>query len=643
MKMNKIPSRAIIAIIASLFLTLFFSCASISIQNHPITNTEIPSDWEDEAVVILSDSIELELKNTGKANNLYKKHIKWYKINSPSTDDLKTIYIWFYKYLSKKPNIDITAIYKKGKTKKIYDYEHLDSLIYKYWLTRHKAGSEAFKIIIPNYSDLKYLRLEIKFNIKRVEEYGYFTIRDFSYNNNSYNIKEKDITLIWPTDYSLNFGLENKEGLNIKTTKKIANGKNILSLSAENIKKIHQEENYKYPELWFAALVVSFPPEGNRSYTWEEMGRHYFKLIYDSIAKHDTSIVDSIAETISGSTEDEIIKNTFNFVKDNIRYYGSWEGCYGWIPRGPQEILEKGYGDCKEMANLLAMILRAKGIKSYLTLLRRDRDLYFKFLEKYPTLDFTDHLITCVDKNNGQRLFLDATTKNSFYNTSYCEYLNNQVLVISENASHLDTVTPLPDYRNEIVTSSEIIPSSHANGWTIKGKAEFYGEIAERLYWRERNRENLEKSKLVLNILKDIIKIPAQKGVFSKLSPSEVTIDFEADFSQCILTSPARGIVFSLPSIYTPDYEYSDLSYEGDRYLKKIDQTDTWIIPKGFGKYNFTNFNGAYGKGSWNNSGNKITRTYSCKFSHIDASERKKLKNFFHERSNFERGIAWSK
>lgn len=638
MKLKKMAAGTNIALIPSLFLTLLLTCAPIITQKHPILNTEITPDWEDEAVVILSDSIELELKGTGKGNNLYKKHIKWYKINNTSAGDLKTLRFYYSKYLAEKPNLDIRAIYKNGKVKSIYTIEHITDRSNKNSLTKNKKSLNLIKVSIQDYSKLKYLRVEENNLIIRTEAASWFPIRDFFYNT-----IEKNITLIWPTNYSLNYGLENKECLDVKTTKNVVNGKNVLSLSAENIIEIQGEGNYKYPELWYAALVVSFPPEGSKSYTWEEMGRHYFNLIYDSIAKHDTSIIDSIAETISGSTEDEIIKNTFNFVKDNVRYYGSWEGSYGWIPRGPQEILEKGYGDCKEMANLLAMILRAKGIKSSLTLLRRNTDYYFKFIEKYPTLDFSDHVITCADKNNGQRLYLDPTSKNSFYNTSYYEYLNNQVLVISENRSHLDTVIPLPDYQNKIVTNSEIIPSSNVNGWVIKGKVRFSGEIAGIIYWREKNRGNLEKSKLVLNNLKSILKITAKKAVFSKLNPTEVTIDFVADFSQCILTSPAKGIIFTLPSIYTPDFEYCDLSYEGDRYLQKIDQTDTWIIPKGFGKYNFSNLTHQYGKGSWKKSKNSVTRSFSCKFSHIDASERDELKIFFNERSNFERGIAWSK
>ena len=638
MKSKNLIIQTIVSALLFFIIITLPTCSSFITLEHPILNTEIPSEWEDEAVIILSDSVELELKDMGKENNLLKKQITWYKINDASTDDLKTIYIWFYDYLGKKPAVDITAIYKKNKIKKIYTYEHLDSLVYKYWLKGHKAGSEAFKISIPDYSDLKYLRIETRWHIKRVEEYGHFTIRNFSYNT-----MEKNITLIWPADFSLNYGLENKEGLNVKKAKSEINGKNVFTLSAKNIVEIQGEENYKYPEQWFAALVISFPPNGNKSYTWKEIGQHYFNLIYDSIAKHDTSVIDSIAGTISGSFEDEILQNTFNYVKDNVRYYGSWEGCYGWIPRGPQEILEKGYGDCKEMANLLAMILRAKGFNSSITLLRRNKEDYFKFIEKYPSLDLSDHMITCVTKSNGQKLYLDATTKKSFYNTSYCEYLNNQVLVISENQSHLDIVKPLPDYQNRIVTNSEIIPSSYENGWLIKGKAQFTGEIAEIIYWDEKNRENLEKSKLVLNTLKNYLKIPAQKGVFSKLSPSEVIIDFVADFSQCILTSPAKGIIFSLPSIYTPDYEYADLSYEGGRYLQKIEQTDTWIVPNGFSTYNFSNLTHQYGKGSWQKSKNTASRSYSCEFTHIESSERDNLKKFFNERSHFERGITWSK
>ena len=132
MKSKKLIIRVIVTLFPFFLLLVLPTCSSYITLEHPIFNSEIPSEWEDEAIIILSDSIELEIKDMGKENNLIKKHIKWYKINAPSTDDLKTIYVWFNKYLGKKPTIDVTAIYKKGKTKKIYDYEHLDSLILRF-------------------------------------------------------------------------------------------------------------------------------------------------------------------------------------------------------------------------------------------------------------------------------------------------------------------------------------------------------------------------------------------------------------------------------------------------------------------------------------------------------------------------------
>ena len=178
-------------------------------------------------------------------------------------------------------------------------------------------------------------------------------------------------------------------------------------------------------------------------------------MIYDSIRNKDTSIIEDIANTISGTTEDGIIKNSFNYVKDNIRYYGSWEKSYGWIPRGPKEILEKGYGDCKEMANLLAMILRNRGINASIVLLKRNGG--FKFIEKYPMLDQTNHVIVCVERKRGRRLYLDATTKNSNYRSSYYEYINQIVLVIKGNYnSFIDIIRPDRVYHNKIITKNKI-------------------------------------------------------------------------------------------------------------------------------------------------------------------------------------------
>lgn len=623
-------------IVFLLLLPVILTCAVVTLK-HPVLNIETPSDWDDETIIILRDSVELELKGGNKRNNLVLTHIKWYKINKTTPAKLKKFKIYYTEYLENKPQIRIKAIYKNGICKNIVNVKHKKDVYYSYNLYKHKTSYQTLEAQIPNYSNLEYLRFEKKRSIKNVEEFGCFTFRNFAY-----NVLQKNIILSWPKEYELNYGLENKEGLEVKTSTKTVNGKNIFSLESTNLKALRKYQNHKYPELWYASFFVSFPPKGNESYTWEELGQYYFNRIYDSLSNKDTSIIDSIANTITGSYGEEIIQKAFDFVKDNIRYYGSWEKSYGWIPRGPEEIFEKGYGDCKEMANLLAMILRKKGINTSLSLLKRHGG--FKFIEKYPTLDLTNHIITCVERKNGQRLYLDATTKNSNYKTSYFEYLNQILLVMKKDGSFIDTVHPGPEYQNKIITNSEIKRDNPTNGkWLIAGDIKLYGEVASDLFMELKDPDNTNKEKVLNNFLEYILQIKPDKTELKKVSHLEISIDYTADFSQCFLTSPVKGLLFTRPSLYTPYYYYSDLSYEGNRYLSKVEQIDTWKIPKTFKKYNFTNLNNSYAKGTWNSTKNSVTRTYSCEFTHIDASERDKLKKFFNERNNFTRGIAWSK
>jgi hypothetical protein len=109
------------------------------------------------------------------------------------------------------------------------------------------------------------------------------------------------------------------------------------------------------------------------------------------------------------------------------------------------------------------------------------------------------------------------------------------------------------------------------------------------------------------------------------------------------MQSPVKGLTFSIPALYTPYYDYCDLSYEGDRYLYKIEQWDTWSFPAEFTEYNLSELNTTFAKGTWSTVKNSVTRTYVCNFTYVDASERARLKQFFTERNTFARGIAWSK
>ncbi len=636
MTVQKCSNKSIHKALCILFVILFIPFAKKK-DDHPVFKTVVPSEWQSEPVVILSDTVRLELKKSGKNNILIEKDITWYKINNSSSGDLRTFHVWYYNYLERKPLVKVQAFYKGNKRKNIYDIVHKDSLIDKWSLYGHKEGYGYLEVSVPDYSNIAYLRVEEKHQIKRVEEYGYYPVRHYAYNT-----VQKNIILTWPPVYTLNYGLENEEGLPIKV-KTGSSGKNSFSIEAKNIKEREQEDKHKFPELWYAALFVSFPPRGNKSYTWEEAGRHYFEIIYDSLAGKDTSILDSIVGVIPGGTREEIIKNTYNFVKENIRYYGSWESSYGWIPRGPKEILAKGYGDCKEMANVLAMLLRKRGINASLTLLRRNKDYNFKVIKKYPTLSLSDHVITCAELQNGYKLYLDPTTKSASYKTSYYEYLNQNVLVFNKTGSFIDTVKRGPDYQNKIITNSTVKQDNTIDhAWLIEGDIVLYGDVANNLYMKLKRPQNDSKTEVTKDFLEYRLKFRPTKVKLTGIGQTAITIHYTAKFRDNVLTSPKKGLILSTPSLYTPYSSYSDLSIDGDRYLCTYEQVDTWKIPKGFRKFNLSILNSTYGKGRWSHSGNTVTREYNCNTHFIKAANRKKVEAFFKERRNFSHGIVWS-
>lgn len=400
---------------------------------------------------------------------------------------------------------------------------------------------------------------------------------------------------------------------------------------------------YMYPELWFAALFVSFPPRGNKSYTWEEMGNYYHNLVLNALENRDNEFIDSIAHTISGGSLETIIENTYNFVKNNIRYYGSWEGSYGWIPRGSKEVLEKGYGDCKEMANLLAVLLQKKGVPASLTLLRRNRKYHFKMIKKYPTLDLSDHAITCAELRDGRRLYLDPTSKNASAVTSYFEYLNQHVLVTKEKGSYLDTVKPGPEYENKIITNSIIKQENSIDkNWLIEGDIVLYGEVANDLYMNLKEPQKDSKAEVTRDFMQDRLKFRPLKVELILVGNTEISMHYTAKFRDNVLTSPTNGLILSTPSLYTPHASFSDLSVEGNRYIAYCRQVDTWKIPTGYSKFNLSNLSSSYGKGSWTHSGNAVTREYACDTHFVTVTERKKLETFFKERRTFSHGIVWS-
>jgi hypothetical protein len=96
----------------------------------------------------------------------------------------------------------------------------------------------------------------------------------------------------------------------------------------------------------------------------------------------------------------------YDWVATHIRYVNIVLGAGGFLPHKAADVLNNGYGDCKDHVMLLQALLAAKGIKSSPVLIRAGASQYR--LPEAPSPFLFDHLITYVPEF---QLYLDSTAR----------------------------------------------------------------------------------------------------------------------------------------------------------------------------------------------------------------------------------------
>lgn len=103
------------------------------------------------------------------------------------------------------------------------------------------------------------------------------------------------------------------------------------------------------------------------------------------------------------------ITRAIRFVQDDLRYAGDEVGLGGYIPRTPEMTLARRWGDCKDKALFLTVLLRAMGVEAYPVL--TDLDNGYAIGSALPSPNAFDHAITVI-LIDGERYWIDPTASN---------------------------------------------------------------------------------------------------------------------------------------------------------------------------------------------------------------------------------------
>ena len=157
---------------------------------------------------------------------------------------------------------------------------------------------------------------------------------------------------------------------------------------------------------------------------WQQVGQWYAKLQGDRVVV-DESVRKKAAELTRGAaTPVEKARRLYDYVARNIRYVSISFGVGRLQPHAASEVLQNGYGDCKDKHTLLQSLLQAENIQSYPVLISSYRELD----ADVPSPAQFNHEITAAELG-GEVTWLDSTAEVAPYGLILYQLRNKQALL----------------------------------------------------------------------------------------------------------------------------------------------------------------------------------------------------------------------
>ncbi|MBN1648769.1 MAG: DUF3857 domain-containing protein [Spirochaetales bacterium] len=205
--------------------------------------------------------------------------------------------------------------------------------------------------------------------------------------------------------------------------------------------------------------------------SWQNIAAAYAHEVDSRLAGFDFSPLFSGID-LEGLSAHEAAVQLLRGLNAKVRYTGMELGEKSIIPAGPQETLNRGYGDCKDKALVLTGMLRQAGYRASVALLNVNRTEDTD--PELPGMGWFDHAIVHVDEEGG--FWIDATSE-----MGRDAYLPNPdrerfALVISENTGGL-VKTPSKVADENIYSQERTVRLADSKQGQIEEKISYAGAL----------------------------------------------------------------------------------------------------------------------------------------------------------------------
>ena len=209
--------------------------------------------------------------------------------------------------------------------------------------------------------------------------------------------------LLYPTDWNLYFRPPQREHQRVDG--KLPDGtavtdQRLTSFELRDIPRVFTEDNQPGSTDVYDHILVS------NKQTYDEIGLWWWELISEQLVVDD-AIRDAVNEVTQGlESDNEKLEAIYEYVVRNTRYLHLGLGIHGWKPYRTSTVFRNRYGDCKDKAALLKVMLEEAGIEAEMVLVRTRR---LGSVDDFPaSMHIFNHAVTYVPSLD---LFLDPTAR----------------------------------------------------------------------------------------------------------------------------------------------------------------------------------------------------------------------------------------
>ncbi len=240
--------------------------------------------------------------------------------------------------------------------------------------------------------------IELRWTVERKASPDQPPFAEMHYLQGSWPVRFARFALYTPENTPMEASWHPHQTTGMLVRKRTAPGQPLV-LEAQNIPALHPEEDRPGRVDISAHLHVSAVKD------WDELASWYNNFVAPQLVT-DEALRTQVDQIIEGATTDaQKAKRIHNWVARQTRYLALELGIHSYLPYPVTQTLQRGFGDCKDQASLLKVMLEHAGLPTNLVLVRTQR--LGTHMPKTASLRAFDHVIAYIPSLD---LFIDATS-----------------------------------------------------------------------------------------------------------------------------------------------------------------------------------------------------------------------------------------